>query len=81
MRSQDGSGHLLGEPLLGVLRGNFLELAEFASSVLSSGHSLSSSGEDDVEVHAENTGVGVILDSQINVLVNSESEVTYKNKC
>ena len=31
--------------------------------------------EDDVEVHAENTGVGVVLDAEIDVLVNTKAEV------
>ena len=50
---------------------------EFALCVLSLGDSLTSSCEDDVEIHAENTSVGIVLDSEINMLINTESEVTY----
>jgi len=52
-----------------------LEFTEIASSMLSLVDSLSSSGEDDVEIHTEDTGVGIILDSQINMLFNTETEV------
>ena len=52
-------------------------LSELARCVLSSGDSLSGSTEDDVEVHTENTGVGVILNSEIDMLVDTESEVSY----
>lgn len=38
-------------------------------------HSASWPLQDDVEVHAENTGEGVVLDSQIDVLLDSEAEV------
>ena len=48
--------------------------------MLSLGDSLASSSEDDVEVHAENTGVGVVLDSEIDVFVNTEAKVAYKKK-
>ena len=76
--SNDGAGALLGEPLLGIFSGDSLEFAELWFSVLSLGHSLASSGEDDVEVHTEDTSVGVVLDTQIDVLVNTETKVAYK---
>ena len=50
-------------------------LSEFTTGVLSVGDSLSSSGEDHVEVHTENTGVGIVLNSEIDMLVNTKSEV------
>ena len=55
----------------------------FADSVLGTNSAFASSSEtnsaswsleDDVEVHTENTGEGVILDTQIDVLLNTESE-------
>ena len=46
----------------------------FASS--SQTNSASWSFEDDVEVHTENTGEWIILDTEIDVLLNTESEVT-----
>ena len=75
--SYNGTSHLLCEPLLGLVGGDSLELAELSSGVLSVGNSLSSSGQDHVEVHTEDTGVGIILDSQINMLFNTETEVAY----
>lgn len=75
--SDDSSSHLLGEPLLGLISGDSLMLSKLARCVLSSGDSLSGSSEDDVEVHTENTGVGVILNSEIDMLVDTESEVSY----
>ena len=77
--SNDGSSHLFGEPLLSIFGGDSLMLSEFTLSVLSSGNSLSGSSEDNVEIHTENTSVGIILDSEIDMLINTESEVTYIN--
>lgn len=51
--------------------------AEFSLGVLSLGNSLTSSGENNVEVHTEDTSVGIVLDSEIDVLFNTKSEVTY----
>ena len=65
--------------MLGLISGDSLVLAELALGVLSSGDSLAGSSEDDVEVHSENTSVGIVLDSQIDMLINTESEVTYIN--
>jgi len=65
--------------LLGIVGGDSLMLSEFALSVLSSGDSLAGSSEDNVEIHTENTSVGIILDSEIDMLINTESEVTYIN--
>jgi hypothetical protein len=64
--------------LLGIIRSDSLEFTEFASGVLSLGDSLTSSGENDVEIHTENTSVGIVLDSKIDVFFNTESEVSYK---
>ena len=76
--SNDGTSAFLGEPLLGIIGSNSLEFTEFSSGVLSLGDSLTSSGENDVEIHTENTSVGIVLDSEINVFFNTESEVSYK---
>ena len=75
--SEDGSGHLLGEPLLGIISADSLVLTESSLGVLSFGNSLTSSFENDVEVHTENTSVGIVLDSEIDVLFNTKTEVTY----
>jgi hypothetical protein len=42
----------------------------------------SGSLQDNVEVHSENTSEGVVLDTQIDVLLNAESKTSYiKQKC
>ncbi len=41
------------------------------------GNSLTWPGQDDVEVHAEDTSVGVVLDTQVDVLLNAKAEVSY----
>jgi hypothetical protein len=46
----------------------------FASSA--EANSASGTLEDDVEVHAENTSEGIILETQIDVLLNTETEAT-----
>ena len=75
--SQDGTSELFNKPLLGLLLADLLEVAELGGSVLSSHHSLAGSGEDNVEIHAVNTSRGIILDSEIDVFVNTEAEVAY----
>ena len=45
----------------------------FAAS--SESNSASGALEDDVEVHAEDAGEGVVLDTQVDVLLNAEAEV------
>ena len=73
--SNDGSSHLLCEPLLSFIGTDLLEFAESVSGMLSSGDSLASSGQDNIEVHAENTSAHIIFDSEIDMLLNTESEV------
>jgi hypothetical protein len=46
----------------------------FASS--SKSNSASRSLEHNIEIHAENTGKGVVLDAQINVFLNAKAEVS-----
>ena len=53
-------------------------MTEDVAACASSGDSLSGSGEDNVEIHTENTGVGIVLNSEINMFIDTESEVTYK---
>ena len=77
--SKDGASALLGEPLLGLLLGNSLELADLSTGVLSLGDSATRSLEDDVEVHTENTGGGIVLDTKIDMLLDTETEVAYAN--
>ena len=76
-RSEDGATELLDEPLLGLLLADSLEVTESAGSCSPSGHSLASAGENDVEVHTVDTSRGIILNSEIDVLVDTEAEVAY----
>ena len=73
---QDDSVVLLLEPLHSLLAGHLVGIAEVSASGLSLGHTTTRTGQLDVEIHTENTGVGVVLDSEINVLVDTESEVS-----
>lgn len=52
------------------------------SASLSQSDSSSSSGENDVEIHSENTGIGIVFNTQINMFLNTEPEISYflKNK-
>jgi len=50
----------------------------FASS--SKTNSASGSFEDNVEIHAENTSKWIILDTQINMLLNTKAEATSVRK-
>merc|ERR1719181_1414334 len=72
---EDVTSVFLNEPLLGVLISDLLEFAESVSLRSASGHSLAGSAQHDVEVHAENTSVGIVLNSKIDMLVNTKSEV------
>ena len=73
---QDDSIVLLLEPLHSLLAGDLVGIAEVSTSSLSLGHTTTGAGQLDVEIHTENTGVGVVLDSEINVLVDTETEVS-----
>ena len=61
--------------MLSILSGNTLELAENILAGAALGNTLSSAGQDNIEVHAKDTGVGVVLNSKINMLVNAKSEI------
>ena len=75
--SENSASESLNEPLLGFFLIDSLESSENTSSGLSSLDSLSSSSKDYVEVHAVDTSRGIILYTEINMLFNTESKVTY----
>ena len=75
--SENGASQFFDEPLFGLLLADLLEVAEDSSLYLPSADSLSGSAEDHVEVHSIDTSGGVVLDSQVNVLFDSKSEVAY----
>lgn len=73
---EDGATLGVDEPLLGLLLGDALELAGTAGACAAAGDALAGAAEDDVEVHAENTGGVVVPDAEVDVLVDTEAEVT-----
>lgn len=75
--SQDGASHGLNEPELGVILDDALELADSGFAMLAVVDTFSLAGENDVEVHSENTSLRVVLNSEIDMLVNAKPEVTY----
>lgn len=66
---------LLLEPLHGFLASHLVRVAKSASLSLSLRHATTGASQLHVEIHTEDTGVGVVLDTQINVLLNTETEV------
>ena len=66
---------LLLEPLHGLLASHLVRVAKSASLSLSLRHATTGASQLHVEIHTEDTGVGVVLDAQINVLLNTETEV------
>ena len=48
----------------------------FTRAVLSSSNSISRADENNKEVHAENSSGGIVLQTQIDVLVDSESKAS-----
>ena len=75
---KDGATEVLDEPELGVILGNALELSDTALLGSPLGNSEAGSLEDNSEVHTENTSGGVVLNSEINMLIDTKSEVTYR---
>ena len=72
----DGSVVFLFEPFHGVFLGDFVFGSDSAFASSSEADSASWSLEDNVEVHSENTSERVILDTQIDMLLNSEAETS-----
>lgn len=72
----NGSIVLSSEPLHGLVFGDSVLGSDGAFASSSESDSASGSLEDDVEVHSEDTGEGVILDAEINMLLDSESETS-----
>ena len=75
--SEDGATEFLNEPLLGLFLADLLEVSEGAGSRSSSGDSIAGSGKDNVEVHTVDTSGWVVLNTEIDVLINTETEVAY----
>ncbi|GIL81996.1 hypothetical protein Vretifemale_10923, partial [Volvox reticuliferus] len=72
---EDNAIELLLEPLDGVLLGHLVLDAHPRLALPAAGHTVPSPFQAHVEIHAVNTSRGVILQSQINVLLDTETEV------
>ena len=70
----DGSVVFALEPFHGFLFRDFVFAANACLAASSKTDSSSGSLEDDVEIHAENTSVRVVLHSQVDVLLDAEAE-------
>jgi hypothetical protein len=75
---EDGTAALLDEPHLGLFLGDTLELAEERLACAALSNTVANALKHNVEIHTENTGGGVVLDAEIDMLVNTEAEVTCK---
>ena len=72
----DSAVVFLLEPFHGVFLGDFMLGSDSAFASSSEADSASGSLEDNVEVHPENTSEGVILDTQIDMFLNTETEAS-----
>ena len=75
---EDGATEVLDEPKLGVVLSDTLELSNAGLLSSTLGNSGTSSLEDNGEIHAENTGGGVVLNSEIDMFIDTKSEVDYR---
>jgi hypothetical protein len=64
------------EPFHGVLLGDSVLSSNSGFASSSETDSASGSLENDVKVHTENTGEGIILNAQIDVLLNTETKIS-----
>ncbi len=76
----DGTIILSSEPFHGVFLWNSMLGSDSGFTSSSETDSASWPFEDDVEVHTEDTGEWIILDTQIDMLLNTESEVSSVGK-
>lgn len=63
-------------PLKSILLSNLVLGANVSPARLASGHTESLAAQDNVEIHTVDARVGVILDTEIDVLLNAEAEVS-----
>ena len=72
----DSAVVFLFEPFHGVFLGDFVLGSNSAFTSSTKANPASWSLEDHVEVHTENTSEGVIFDTQIDMLLNTETEAS-----
>ena len=73
---EDKSIILLFEELFSFFFGNTLGNTHSVGASSSLGHSLTGFLQNHIEVHTENTGVGIVFDTKVNVFLNTEAEIT-----
>ena len=64
-------------PLKSIILSNLVLGANVSPARLASGHTESLAAQDNVEIHTVDARVGVILDTEIDVLLNAEAEVSF----
>lgn len=68
------------EPGHGISLGHSVALTNLGRFALAASNTVARSDEDDVEIHTENTGGRVVLQTKINVLVDTKPEATSISK-
>lgn len=71
----EGTIELGLEPLHCVILGEAVGEANAVALVLPARHTETRAAQHHVEIHTVNTGGGIVLDAQVNVLLNAEAEV------
>ena len=74
LAGEDNTFELLLEPLDGFSLLDVVRASNGGASALALGDAFSAAAEDDVEVHTVDTGGGIVLDTEIDVLVDTEAE-------
>jgi hypothetical protein len=64
-------------PLKSILFGDLVLGADVRPTRLAPGHTESLATQNDVEIHTVDARVGVILDTEIDVFLNAEAEVSF----
>ena len=73
---EDKSIILLFEELSGFFFGDALSNTDTIGASSSLRNSLSGFVENDIEIHSKNTSIRIILDTEVNMFLNTEAEVT-----
>ena len=73
---EDKSIILLFEELFSFFFGNTLGNTHSVGASSSLGHSLTGFLKNNIEIHTENTGIGIVFDTKVNVFLNTEAEIT-----
>ena len=68
------------EPFHGIVLGESVGESQAAGLVLLVAHVHAGTAEDDIEVHTVNTDGGIVLDSQVDMLLDTEAEVTVQTE-